>query len=107
MESQYSSLQSTFGSLEEKQLSVSADLTGCSDKADAAMAAASAANTAAESAFAAIAAAAVVTSKTGSEGEVKVVGPTAEELRLIVKEEVFPCFCDFGVGCRVGCGNSD
>lgn len=88
MESQYSSLQSTFGSLEEKQLSVSADLTGCSDKADAAMAAASAANTAAESAFAAIAAAAVVTSKTGSEGEVKVVGPTAEELRLIVKEEV-------------------
>ena len=91
METQVSSLQTSFGALEEKQLSVAGDINGCSGKADAAMAAANAAGDAAKAAAAAVAAAALVQGKEGgSDGDV---APTAsiEEIRRIAKEEVRGC----------------
>ena len=88
IERQVSSLQSSLGSLEEKQVSVTGDIGACSSQAEAAMTAANAAGEAAKAAAAAATAASTLSR--GKEATVEVAAPTPdmEEIRRIAKEEV-------------------
>ena len=86
-----SSLKTSVGSLEEKQVSVTGGIGDCAGKADAALAAAQAAGDAAKTAAAAAAAATALSQ--GKEVTVEAPAPAVdwEEIRRIAKEEVSLC----------------